>query len=389
MALPAGDYILRAAREGYVSTYREPVRVQSSVSLERVITLFRQSEAVAAANPPDSHAHTDLAWQLRHLPRSVLRDGVEQTEWTESDAAPLTGQPAASLFGRAVDTSVRFASRLADTDFSGQFHLVTTASADSVSFAPSGLPRSVAYVVLGAPVGGVGDWRVRGAIGSGTESSWNVLGEYEAHQTEAHAVRVGLSYSVHGPREPGIGQWSRSTLEARSVAGAFAHDRWRPLSDLEVEYALRADRYDFLSDPYLLSGSAAMRARVLPATFVTIGAGRSMLAPGAEEFLPPSEGPWLPPERTFAALVARDGMRAETVRHVEMGLAREFGASWPQARDSCARVRSVDDGSDCDAVLRRARCRWAVSGCASRIRCGVRLGRRCERRVFQRAERHG
>ena len=323
MTLPAGDYILRATREGYVSTYREPVRVQGNFSLERVITLIRQGEAVAAANPPDSHSHTDLAWQLRHLPRSVLRDGAAQTEWTESDAT----SPAASLFGRAVDTSVRFASRLADTDFSGQFHLVTTTSADSVSFMPSGLPRSVAYVVLGAPVGGVGDWRIRGAIGSGTESSWNVLGEYEAHQTEAHAVRFGLSYSVHGPRVPGVGQVSRSTLEARSVAGAFAHDRWRPLSDLELEYALRADRYDFLSDPYLLSASAALRARVLPATFVTIGAGRSMLAPGAEEFLPPpTEGPWLPPERTFAALVARDGMRAETVRHVDMGLAREFGS---------------------------------------------------------------
>lgn len=338
MALPFGDYILRATREGYVSTYREPVRVQSSVSLERVITLVRQDEAMAAANPPASHAHTDLAWQLRHLPRSVLRDGAAQTEWTESDAAAVPGRPTASLFGRTVDSSLRLASRLAATDFFGQLNLVTTTSADPGSFTAGALPRSVAYVVLGAPVGAVGDWRIRGAIGSGTESSWNVLGEYEAHRTEAHAIRFGLSYSVHGPRVPGIGQWSRSTLEARSVAGAFARDRWRPLSDLEVEYALRADRYDFLSDPFLLSASAALRARVLPATFVTIGAGRSMLAPGAEEFLPPpSEGPWLPPERTFTALVARDGMRAETVRHVEMGLAREFG---PTGRKRALHVRA-------------------------------------------------
>src|SRR6185503_15103829 len=39
-----------------------------------------------------------------------------------------------------------------------------------------------------------------------------------------------------------------------------------------------------------------------------------MLAPGAEEFLPPATvGPWLPPERTFAALGGED-LRVERTR---------------------------------------------------------------------------
>src|SRR5262245_56122401 len=42
LALPPGEYILRAARDGYVSTFREPVRMQTSVDLERNITLIRQ-----------------------------------------------------------------------------------------------------------------------------------------------------------------------------------------------------------------------------------------------------------------------------------------------------------------------------------------------------------
>jgi hypothetical protein len=341
MALPPGDYILRATRTGYVSTYREPVRVLNSIALERVITLIRQSEATMAENVADSHAHTDLAWRLRHMPRSVLRDAAAQTEYTEGEAAELRGQPAESVWGRAVDSSLRLASRLADTNFSGQLNFVTTTSANPADFSASALPRSVAYVVLGAPIAGVGDWRIRGAIGSGTQSSWNVLGEFEGYRSEAHALRFGMSYSARGPREPGLGEYTRSTLEARSVTGVFARDLWRPVSNLEVDYAVRADRYDFLSDPYLLSASGGVRARVLPQTFVAVRAGRSMHAPGAEEFLPPpAAGPWLPPERTFAALVSPEGLRAETVRHVEIAFAREFG---PKGRTRSIHVRGFGE----------------------------------------------
>jgi len=350
MALPPGDYVLRATRAGYVSTYRESVRVQNSIALERVITLFRQSEVAMVENVGDNHAHTDLAWRLRHLPRSVLRDATTAPEWTEGDPTALTGQPAGSLWGRAVDSSMRLASRLADTDFTGQLNFVTTASAAPGTFAATALPRSVAYVVVGAPIGGAGDWRIRGAIGSGTQSSWNVLGEYEARHSEAHALRFGTSYSARGPQEPGLGEYARSTLEARSVMGVFAQDVWRPLSDLEVEYAVRADRYDFLADPYLLSATGGVRAQVLPATFVAVRVGRSMHAPGAEEFLPPpAAGPWLPPERTFAALVSREGLRAETVRHVEFSLAREFG---PNGRGRSVQVRGfAEDTTDQIATL--------------------------------------
>ena len=35
LALAPGEYVLRAARDGYVSTYREPIRVQTSASIER------------------------------------------------------------------------------------------------------------------------------------------------------------------------------------------------------------------------------------------------------------------------------------------------------------------------------------------------------------------
>src|SRR4026209_1501164 len=34
LALAPGDYVLRATREGYLSTYREPIRVQTSALIE-------------------------------------------------------------------------------------------------------------------------------------------------------------------------------------------------------------------------------------------------------------------------------------------------------------------------------------------------------------------
>ena len=67
MTVPPGDYVLRATRNGYVSNYRESVRVQSASALERTITLVRQEQTVTAKRP-DDHSHTELAWRLRHLP---------------------------------------------------------------------------------------------------------------------------------------------------------------------------------------------------------------------------------------------------------------------------------------------------------------------------------
>ena len=68
-----------------------------------------------------------------------------------------------------------------------------------------------------------------------------------------------------------------------------------------------------------------------------------MIAPGADEFLPPTtSGPWLPPERTFSALVPRSPLHAESVRHYEVGVGHEFGA----ARRHRRRVRRFRQSAD-------------------------------------------
>lgn len=314
MMLPPGNYVLKAARIGYVSSYREPVRVDSTTRLERTITLTRQSDSPFAI-PNDAHSHTDLAWQLRHLPRSVLRD-----EGGTSDGGQNTKA--------SQDTrSNRWA--FLDQEFTGQVNLLTTASTNPLS-APHATvaPRGVAFIVVGAPVGVNGDWRVRGAIGSGDGSSWNLLGEYDSRDFAGHAATFGVSYSAQQYQLPATGLVVTTALpDSRRVAGAFARDRWRVTRRLNLSYAVRADRYDYLQVPNLYSGNAEVRALLLPRTYLEGRASRNLVAPGAEEFLPPpADGPWLPPERTFSSLFgARDVMRAEDVRHLEIGFAREFG----------------------------------------------------------------
>ena len=325
MALPPGDYVLKATRSGYLSTYREPVRVESTTRLERTITLTRQNASLLE-EPVGGHSQSDLAWRLRHLPRSILRD--------ESGATATAGTGSAAASERAPSPRRTFL----DQDFTGQVNFVTTASMNSLTTPTAqALPRGVAFIVLGAPVSATGDWRVRGAIGSGSGASWNLLGEYESRDFSGHEATFGVSYSAQDYQSPSTGRLMAVAADTRRVAGVFGSDEWRVTPHLQLSYSLRADRYDYLQVPNLYSGSASIRARILPRTFVEGGAARNLVAPGAEEFLPPpANTPWLPPERTFSSLFStRDLLRAEDVRHLEVGFARVFG------RDVAARTVRV------------------------------------------------
>jgi len=317
LSLPPGDYVLRANRDGYLSTYREPVRVSGTTLLERNITLTRQASALASAATSDEHSHTDLAWILRHLPRSVLRDGAISVP-VESDRA--------RTIGRAADVSTRLAMALAGTDFRGQVNFVTTAVAGPLAaWGPASLPRGVAFLTLGAPVVGHGAWQMRAAVASGDGSSWNLLGAYQSDPALVHAWTLGLSYSAQGYTRP-ADRLAVAVAEARSVASISGQDRWRIADGFELEYGVRAERFDYLVSPYLFSANGGFNLRVLPRTVVTANASRRMIAPGADEFLPaPTGAPWLPAERTFYPLYGRGTMRAEDVRHGEIALRHELG----------------------------------------------------------------
>ena len=355
MALAPGDYVLRATRDGYVSTYRESVRVRSSASVERVITLVRQGAlAAATAAGTDDHAHSEAAWRLRHLTRSVLRDTA--TPGT-TGATPTAGDkeftPRLSFFDRAVEGSARAAaSFFTQTDFSGQLNFVTTSTAPAGrGWWPFGGPRGVAYVAVGAPMGAHGDWRIRGTIATGGVSSWAVLAEYQASPERPHAFNVGFSYSAQAYASQGaqpIGQ-----RDARSVGGVYAFDVWRLGPRVTLDYGVRLDRYDYTASNNLFSPRGGVRVNVLPRVYFRTSAAQRLLAPGADEFLPPaSAGLWLPPERTFSSLVPGLPFRVEDVRHVEAAVEREFGA--PHRRHTVSIVRFWEESLNQLATLFRS-----------------------------------
>lgn len=322
LPLSPGDYVVRATRDGYVSTYREAVRMHSSMLVEREITLIRQlpDATPVALIGPDDHAHSEAAWRLRHLPRTVLRDA------TASPLEPVVEhKPRLSLLEGSARAAASF---ITDTDFSGQLNFVTTSASSSLTrWLPSGGPRGIAYVSVGAPLGSHGAWRIRGTMAAGDLSSWAVLGEYRTSDERPHAATLGLSYSTQGYVSRSGAAQSLTLPAARSVGGIYGFDTWRVTPRLSLDYGLRLDRYDYTTPHNLFSPRAGFRARVLPRTHVRGMMTRRMLAPGADEFLPPpSAGLWLPPERTFSPLVPGAPFRVEQLFHRELALEHEFGA---------------------------------------------------------------
>jgi hypothetical protein len=356
LPLVPGEYVLGASREGYLSPYRELVRVFASKQIERHITITRQ---VSLADRKRLLAGTGLtasitdplpvppvvtpagrldrlqAWYLRHLPRTVLRDGGDAHGETPA-RADFRYLP--SFLDWAVAESARAATTFfADTDFSGQINMLTTSTWSPSTALDARLPRGVAYLSVGAPVGTHGDWRVRGALSTSGLASWVALGEYEARDVQRHAFRAGMSYGAQRFSEGSSAAILKAGDGARSAASLYAFDRWRVSPALEVDYGLRADRYDYVSGRNFLSPRAGVRVGVVPRVFVTASASSAVIAPGVDTFLPPpSSGPWLPPDRTFAPLVAGAAFTPERVQRVDVGVEREFGPIG-QARTVAAR----------------------------------------------------
>src|SRR4029079_15642471 len=78
----------------------------------------------------------------------------------------------------------------------------------------------------------------------------------------------------------------------------------------------------------LISPHAGITLSPFDNTHIVINAAQRMLAPGAEEFLPPATvGPWLPPERTFAPLRGGD-LRVARRRFFDSGLKHEFDGTY-------------------------------------------------------------
>lgn len=349
--LPSGSYILRAHRNGFAASERQLVELRPNGRLVRSIQLVPlgvdplevmsvppvlaagltgaaqpvSSPADDTASTTGDHPHTPIAWRLRHLKRSVLRDAtglpVEYTDGTgefrAGDASPGT------WFSWAVESSARLATSLFDSSLTGEINLLTTSSFEPrEAFSGHGLPRGVAFIALSAPAGS-GDWSMRAAVTGGDVSSWILSGAYSARAHD-HAYDVGLSYGTQAFKGGRTAPLSDLADDSRNVGAVYGYDRWAVSRAFEVTYGARWARHDYVEQPNMLSPRLGVSVSPLKRTHVRAFVSQRMLAPGAEEFLPPpAAGLWLPPERTFSPL-GSNRFRVERVRTLEVSLEREF-----------------------------------------------------------------
>jgi hypothetical protein len=343
-SLPPGDYMLRVHLTGFVSTRRDFVRVGTTPALVDRIELRRLDGstpplgarpimaaglvAPAETTADPDHPHSETAWRLRHLKRSILKqDGTVVADGaTTDDPAPVgtTG----SLFGRALDNAASMAANFfTDTPFSGEVNLLTSSAlGQGPTFATDFVPHGIAYLSIGAPAAG-GRWDVRASMSQSDISAWIVAGAFaSSHLVDGHAYSAGVTYSTqqydNRRGRPALG--APVSDSSRSVGEIFASDEWTVLPGVALDYGLRYARYDYLSQHSLLSPRVGLTLTPFDRTHVTAAVAQRMVAPGAEEFLPSTTvGPWLPPERTFAPL-AGDDLRVERGRFFQIGIDRDL-----------------------------------------------------------------
>ena len=348
-SLAPGGYLVQAHLPGFAASRRELVEVTARTPIVHAITLshvgYVRKPVVARVGPPSRadtgtqpeasdeavleaagtgasapHDHGDKAWRLRRAGRSVLKD-------TAARVAAAAPSPAgeSSFGGVAMQTGTfgspaRFARGLLDLPLSGEVNLLTRgtlAAADMIAVVPGSV--GVANLSVGAPVWR-GDWLAQGAMSAGDLTSWVLSGAYLADADAAHRLGLAVSY---GRQRYGDGNLAALTIasESRYVASFGASDSWAVLPRLRVDYGGRYATYGYSEEDGLFSPRLGLTATPVAGLRIRFGASQEMVAPGAEEFLPPANTAlWLPPERTFTAFSPLGGLHPERTRHLEVGL---------------------------------------------------------------------
>jgi hypothetical protein len=323
---------VRAHLDGYVGARQTIVTVRPSGRTVSTFTMRRQGEAddprvlaagateVSAADASKGRDDSELAWRLRRLKRSILKDttltGLAADEdWFVTDSL--------QFLGRAVESSARLATALfTHSPLQGQVNLLTTGAFD----APGELlamdrTRGVAFFAVGAPVAEHGDWTVKAALNHGDLSSWIVTGNYATRNPARHRYQLGMSYGVHRYEGGNPAAVAAMPEGARNVGAVYAHDEWTLSEAVTIGYGGHYAHYDYLLQPAHFSPRLSATVNVTERIRVHSVATRRVSAPGAEEFLPPSNSQVLPPQRTFSPLT-RDGFLPEDTRHYEVAVDR-------------------------------------------------------------------
>ena len=243
----------------------------------------------------ERHGHGEMAWRLRHLSRTVLRDERQGFAIEEDIPPALDAQPA--TFGGA--------GRPRDRADGARRGLVSDGHGFHRAHQPARDERPARRVRAMHRATGRAASRT---CSSRRRSDRSVIGRSEARWRPATPRRGRCSASTRrtrinatpfvlpcrtarrASRPAGDLCPLRSTCRNRGVSVAS-----RPATDgacwpsVALDYGVRFDHYDYLSEPSLVSPHAGFGVEVVPGTVVRASTSQRMIAPGADEFLPPSE----------------------------------------------------------------------------------------------------
>jgi outer membrane receptor protein involved in Fe transport len=358
--LKPGPYLVRAVLPGYVTSKRELVQVLPAHPAWQAFRLSRSGSAgTALAERPvldaslsgdageDTHDHGAVAWRLRHLKRSVLRDEGQ----TVIDLADSADDLDTWLAGRELDRlaspgAAAYAAGqtgwLPGLSLNGQVQLLTSSSFDTPQelFSSATLPAGIAYFSIGSAIGRSGHWSAQAAIAQGDLSSWTFAGAYATDIAGRHSLDVTVAYGLQryeGPDPLALDAVAGGNRDAGAVS---VTDRWSFAENASLTAGTRLARYGYIDGASMWSPSASLRWSPVDRTSLRFSATQVMSAPGAEEFVPsPVGGLWLPSQRTFSSAVAGAPFRPSRTQQIEVAVDREIGAFLLSARGFGQQVR--------------------------------------------------
>lgn len=349
-SLAPGAYLVQAHLPGYAASRRELVEVGASTPSVHAITLSREgqvAEPIAAsvglpiraddgAQPEETdaavldgagtatsapHDHSEKAWRLRRAHRSVLKDAEARVAAAAPVSAGESSAGRVTRLTRSLGPPTRLTTGLLGLPLRGEVNLLTRGTLDAAPDMIAVVPGSagIANLSVGAPVWG-GDWLAQGAMSTGNLTSWVLSGAYLADADTAH--RLGFAVSYGRQRYEGANPAALTVAsESRYAASFGASDSWTLSPRLTVDYGGRYATYGYIEEDGLFSARVAVTVTPVTGIRIRVGGSQEMVAPGAEEFLPPANtGLWLPPERTFAAFSLWGDLHPERTRHVDVGL---------------------------------------------------------------------
>ncbi len=349
-ALAPGGYVVQAHLPGFVASPRELIEVlartparhtitlrrlgpavgveatSASVGVARAVKALESGEAGQTADEPDHtassapHDHSEKAWRLRRARRSVLKTADAWVAATTPAPSREAGVGMVAFAARRGRSASRYTPGLGDLPLSGEVNLLTRGMNLLTGEAP---PASIANLAVGAPAWN-GDWLAKGAMTTGVVSSWVASGAYVSDSHGPHQLGVTASY---GRQRYEGGNPAALTVgsESRYAAGFGVTDVWTVSPRLSLAYGGRYSTYGYIEENALFNPRLGFTVTPVRGTRVTVVASQEYVAPGGEEFLPPSQsGLWLPPERTFAALSPGGGLHPERTRHLDLALEHDL-----------------------------------------------------------------